>query len=347
MLGPLLVGAVLGASLLGLLLSFGIGGQRTAQVCQAPMRSTESSAALPEVGTIVATIARTADQDILGVHGGTLWLIGADSVVPVDPHGGADGLGAIGRRIAIPLPGAEPPFPDEPATSGWWLSERAPSSTIAFYPETGTFGPWIDVGLRPYRVAAGDDALYVTDFEGGRVAKFDLATRAVVAELELPGAAAVAIGPDGTVLVSSREGRLVWLDPESLDILGESRIGASVMHLVADGERMVVQRNAGGALTVIDPRSVGSGEEGVGATVTSLVLTPDSAWAAEYAPPSVISPPLLRLDRGTLEPVARTVPEPGTTGESLAVVDGDLWTTGTEVQNGLPALMRIDTDPCR
>lgn len=328
-------------TLIGMSLAWAIGGRPSITGCPVPQGGT-----LPPAVTTIAAIPRDADRDILGADGDTVWLIDTASVSPVDPHGGADGLGAIGEPIPIPLPGDPVALPDVPASSGWWLTERAPSSTIAFFPRSATFGPWIDVGMRPYRIAASDEALFVTDFEAGRVARIDLATRAVAAKRELRQAAGIAIAPDGNVIVASRDGRLLWLDPATLETLGESAVGRSVMHLVPDGDRMIIQRNAGGPSTWFDPLDIGAAEQGAGAAVTSLALAPDAAWAAQYAPPAIVSPPLLRLDRTTLRPVAVTEPEPGTFTESLAVADGDVWTVGSDPADGLPELYRLEPLPC-
>jgi hypothetical protein len=333
---------VLGALLATLLMVLTIGSRQPATSCAigSPIPSA-AIALLPEAGAYVSSIPRDAHQDILGVDGDTLWLVSPDSVARLDPDGGPDRQGAIGPAIAIP----DRPTGTAPRPGGWWIPSPRPNTLAQFLPDEGTFGAWIQIELVPYRIAAAADALYVTDYEAGRLARVDPATGATLVDLDFPQAAAVAVTDEGTVLASSRDGVLRWLDPVTLATLGESRIAGSVMSFVADGARLIVQRNSRGQLTTLDPLAVGSGEQGSGARATVLAFAAGAVWASEWAADSQPAP-LLRLDPVTLEPIARTLPPRQSAAESLAAAADQLWSAGLDGVSGAPVLYRIEPNPC-
>jgi hypothetical protein len=251
-------------------------------------------------------------------------------------------MGVVGDALPVPTRADEG---GALRPGGWWLSETVPGAVVQFDPVAGAFGLVIELPITPYRAAAGPTALYVTDYQGGRLVRVDLASRAITADVPLVQAAAVAVTADGLLLVSSRDGRLQWRDPVSLRILGESRIQGAVMSLVQDGQRMIIQRNSSGWLTFVDPLVVGAQEYGGGASVTALALTPDAAWAAEFAAESRPAP-LLRLDRDTLQPVARTMFAPGSATDGIVFADGAAWMDGSDPVSGQPSFFRIEPDPC-
>jgi hypothetical protein len=339
----LMAAAVLGALLATLLVLLTIGSRTPMTGC-APWSSSASPeipGGLPEAGRYVGTIPREPGQEILGVDGDQLWLASSDSVARLDTNGGPDGQGVVAPSISIPTQDTGIP----PSPGGWWIATPRPNSLVQFFPDTGTFGPRIHVDLVPYRVAADDDALFITDFEAGRLLKADPATGSTLVERELPQAAAIAISADGTVVVSSRDGELLWLDPDTLATLGDGRVAGAVMSFVPDGDRLIIQRNSRGQLTWFDPLEVGSEEHGRGARATALALGPGAIWASEWAQDSIPAP-LLRLDPTTLLPIARSRPPARSAAESLAVVGDQLWSGGVDGTSGAPVLYRIEPNPC-
>ena len=101
----------------------------------------------------------------------------------------------------------------------------------------------------------------MTDFDNGRVIRVDTTTEEVTATRDIDQAAGVAVLDDGSVLVASRPGSLLEVDPVTLETIDEVWIQGDVMSLIPDGDRVIITRNNADRLSTIDPSNLGYGRE--------------------------------------------------------------------------------------
>ena len=92
----------------------------------------------------------------------------------------------------------------------------------------------------------------MTDFENQRLVRVDTSAGKVTATRDLPDAAGVAVIDDGSVLVASRPGSLLEVDPLTLETLDEISIQGDVMTLIPDGGRVIITRNNADRLSTIN-----------------------------------------------------------------------------------------------
>ena len=129
---------------------------------------------------------------------------------------------------------------------------------------------------------------------------------------------------DGSVLVASRPGSLLEVDPVTLETLDEVSIQGDVMSLIPDGDRVIITRNNADRLSTIDPGNLAAGENLIDeARISSFTLTADDAWGIDWQTGDI-----LRLDRDALTIVER-MPALSEGQDGISVVAGDLWVGGT------------------
>ena len=207
---------------------------------------------------------------------------------------------------------------------GWWIGVGGTHELVRFDPATRTIVRRMQIGSEAYRIASDGPIVYVTDFANGRLSRVDTTTEEVTATRDLVDAAGVAVLDDGSVLVASRPGSLLEVDPVTLETLEEVDIQGDVMSLIPDGDRVIVTRNNADRLSTIDPADLAAGENLINeARISAFTLTDDDAWAIDWQTGDV-----LRLDRESLQIVDR-VPALSEGQDGISVVAGDIWVEGS------------------
>jgi glutamine cyclotransferase len=238
----------------------------------------------------------------------------------LDPNAGNGG--EIIERLDIGPQSKDLPIAQD--DEGWWIGVGGTHELVRFDPATRSIARRLQIGTEAYRIASDGPIVYVTDFGNGRLSRVDTTTEEVTATRDLADAAGVAVLPDGRVLVASRPGSLLEVDPDSLETIDEVAIQGDVMSLIPDGDRVIVTRNNADRLSTIDPANLAAGENLVDESrVSSFTLTDEDAWGIDWQ-----SGDVLRLDRDTLQIVDR-VPALSEGQDGISVVAGDIWVEGS------------------
>lgn len=206
---------------------------------------------------------------------------------------------------------------------GWWIGVGGTHELVRFDPTTRSIVRRLQIETEAYNVASDGPIVYVTDFDNERVIRVDTTTGEVTATRNFEQAAGVAVLDDGSVLVASRPGSLLEVDPVTLEILDEVGIQGDVMTLIPDGDRVIITRNNADRLSTIDPANLAAGEDLIETRISAFTLTADDAWGIDWQTSDI-----LRLDRETLEIVDR-MPALSEGQDGISVVAGDLWVEGT------------------
>jgi streptogramin lyase len=193
-----------------------------------------------------------------------------------------------------------------------------------------------------FGLAASRDAVWVTDFDGGTVSRFDPATNEGTDVAELSGnPAALAIFGDSVWVAQQRGGSVTRLEDPSGQLVAEVPVSDAgfVKGIAADAQGVWAGISARGLVVRVDP----STNEVVAAieTTTSpcggIALQPDAVWVSScfddhYA---------IHIDPRTNEVVAE-IDIRGHNGGAV-LVDGDPWfPVGNRLVRIDPATDRID-----
>ena len=238
----------------------------------------------------------------------------------LDP-GAGDG-GEIVERLDIGPQSKDLPIAQD--AEGWWIGVGGTQELIRFDPATRSIVRRLLIGTEAYRIASAGPIVYVTDFASGRVSRVDTSTEEVTTTRDLVDAAGVAVLDDGSVLVASRPGALLEVDPITLETIDEIDIQGDVMSLIPDGDRVIITRNNADRLSTIDPADLAAGENPINETrISAFTLTHDDAWGIDWQTGDV-----LRLDRESLLIVER-VPALSEGQDGISIVAGDIWVEGS------------------
>jgi glutamine cyclotransferase len=327
--GQRLVFAIL---VIGLLLALGVAallGSQPSRLSVVPPSPSALVTPAPATGPVLpAGWSHVADAPRIDFDGvgpeldGLLVLVNAriGDLGFLDPARGEGG--EIVERVDIgPQSRGLPTAMDD---EGWWIGVGGTHELVRFDPATRSIVRRLQIETEAYNLASNGPIVFVTDFENGRVIRVDTTTGEVTATRDLEQAAGVAVLDDGSVLVASRPGSLLEMDPVTLETLDEVSIQGDVMTLIADGDRVIVTRNNADRVSTIDPANLGAGEDLIDDTrISAFTLTADDAWGIDWQTSDI-----LRLDRDALTIVER-MPALSEGQDGISVVAGDLWVEGT------------------
>lgn len=317
---------------IGLLLALGVAallGSRPSRLSVVPPSPSALVTAAPASGPVFppgwSHVADAPRIDFDGVGpelDGLLVLVNAKigDLGFLDPSRGEGG--EIIERLDVGAQSLDLPIAQD--TEGWWIGVGGTHELIRFDPATRSIVTRMQIETEAYRLASDGPIVYVTDFANGRVIRVDTTTEEVTATRDIEQAAGVAVLDDGSVLVASRPGSLLEVDPVTLETLDEVSIQGDVMSLMPDADRVIVTRNNADRLSTIDPGSLAAGENLIDETrISSFTLTADDAWGIDWQTGDI-----LRLDREALTIVDR-MPALSEGQDGISVVAGDLWVGGT------------------
>jgi streptogramin lyase len=327
--------------LIALLLIGGVivAGARQARLSVAPPPSAApfvtsgpaTAALLPAGWSHVADVPRLDGDGVGPAVDGVLVLAnaGMGDLGFLDPTAG-DG-GQVVARLDV---GARSRgLPMAPDARGWWIGIGGEHELIRFDPATRSIVRRLPIEAEAYNVASAGPIVYVTDFERGRLVRVDTSTGIVTAARDLVQAAGIAVLPDGSVMVASRPGALLEVDPVTLATLDEAAVQGDLMNLIPDGGRLIITRNNADRLSTIDPDNLSAGEELTETRISAFTVTDTAAWGIDWQTGDI-----LRLDRGTLA-VTERVPALSAGQDGISVAAGDLWIEGMSV--GGPVIHRV------
>ena len=216
---------------------------------------------------------------------------------------------------------------------GWWIGVGGTHELVRFDPTTRSIVERLQIETEAYNLASDGPIVYVTDFDNGRLVRVDTSTGELTATRDLEQAAGVAVLDDGSVLVASRPGSLLVVDPVTLETLDEISIQGDVMTLIPDGDRLIITRNNADRLSTIRPANLAAGEVLIETRISAFTLATDDAWGIDWQTSDI-----LRLDRETLE-IADRMPALSEGQDGISVVAGDLWVEGTNDEG--PVVHRV------
>jgi streptogramin lyase len=248
----------------------------------------------------------------------------------LDPAAGEGG--EIVERLDVGPQSKDLPIVQD--ADGWWIGVGGTHELVRFDPATRSIVRRMQIETEAYRMAADGPIVFVTDFANGRLSRVDTETEEVTASRDLDQAAGVAVLDDGSVLVASRPGSLLEVDPITLETLDQVDIQGDVMSLIPDGDRVIITRNNADRLSTIDPADLAAGENLIDETrISAFTLADDAAWAIDWE-----SGDVLRLDRETLQIVER-VPALSEGQDGISVAAGDIWVEGSNADG--PVVHRL------
>ena len=238
----------------------------------------------------------------------------------IDPAGGEGG--EIVERLDIGPKSRGLPIAID--AEGWWIGVGGTHELIRFDPTTRSIARRLQIETEAYNVASDGPIVYVTDFDNGRVVRVDTTTEMVTATRDVEQAAGVAVLDNGSVLVATRPGSLLEVDPMTLETLEEISIQGDVTTIIPDADRVIITRNNADRLSTVDPANLAAGEDLIDETrISAFTLTEGDAWGIDWQTSDI-----LRLDRETLTIVER-MPALSEGQDGISVVAGDLWVEGT------------------
>lgn len=191
----------------------------------------------------------------------------------------------------------------------------------------------IDVGDRPFRLAATGDAVWATNSEATDVTRVDPATDAAVATVDVGGEPAGVGQTEGAVWVAVYDTDVVQrIDPATNQVTQTIAVGNGPRNVAATDAAIWVPNLNDNTVSRIDPATnlvainipVGAGPRGITATDTDV-------WVTNYEGGSVS-----RIDPSSNQVVA-TIDVGGTPG-GVVVSGGSVWVTESESD----VLIRID-----
>jgi streptogramin lyase len=286
---------------------------------------------LPAGWSHVADPPREDGDGVVVEFGGLLVIANAGhgEIAFLDPAAGDGGQIVARRTVGAPSRG----LPMARTGALWWIGVGGSFELVLFDPAGRSVVRRIPIGAEAYNLAAFGDVVYVSDFENGRLLRVDTSTDEVTASVPLVQAAGVAVLPDGSVLVASRPGSLLEVDPVTLETLEETTIQGDVMTLIPDGDRVIITRNNADRLSTIDPDNLAAGEDLPETRISAFTMTDEEAWGIDW-----MSGEVLRLNRDSLAVVER-VPPISDGQDGIALAAGDLWVEGTTADG--PVVHRI------
>ena len=253
---------------IGLLLALGVAallGSRPSRLSVVPPSPSALVTAAPASGPVLpAGWSHVADAPRIDFDGvgpeldGLLVLVNAKigDLGFLDPARGEGG--EIVERLDVGAQSRDLPIAED--AEGWWIGVGGTHELVRFDPATRSIVRRMQIETEAYRLASDGPIVYVTDFANGRVVRVDTTTEEVTATRDIEQAAGVAVLDDGSVLVASRPGSLLEVDPVTLETLDEVSIQGDVMSLIPDGDRVIITRNNADRLSTIDPGNLAVGE---------------------------------------------------------------------------------------
>ena len=276
---------------------------------------------LSVIDTAAATVVKT-------IRIGDTSVLQGRSCAPGTVHSAPDGSFSV-RRCDLP---SAVIF----AAGSVWVTKDDDSSLIELDPVTYAVKARIPLGIRPFLMASGGSAIWITDYEHRALTRVDIATRTVVATLQglEPGPSGVAAGPEGVWVANRNVNAATHVDPATNSVVAVLPVGGSPEEVplvggsplavaVADGSAWIKNEYAG-TVSRIDPATnrlivnipVGPKEGRDG--VDTLAVDGPYIWVTGMR--------IQRIDSRT-NTVDRTLSQDATT--IAAAGDGSLWITDT------------------
>jgi len=278
-----------------------------------PASPTPTESDVPSAGAVELRVAVPDGAHTGSADAGGVWL-GQEStgvVLKLDPESGAE-LG----RVEVNAPTREP-YDLWPVTDGTsvWVAGREDQALVRI--DAGSLevvDRW-PIDAVPYRIQPGDRAVWVSDFDEGRVLKVDPTDGQVLASAPVSRATGIALTTDA-VYVVGYGGSLVEIDPETAEIRENYVVAAKATDLVAIDGDLLIWGIDGRILERFDleTRRVAATTRGV----TAVAVLDNQPWA------TTSDGAVARLDPGTLAAVGAV--SLGDVGTDQLVASADrLW----------------------
>jgi YVTN family beta-propeller protein len=242
----------------------------------------------PEVpGSIGAGLATSATAlggattQYAASGGGSLWFPLEDlgGVARVDPA-----TGALTALVVTGDPGALEGTKSDPhgvaaGEAGIWVAQAAARSVGRIDPATNAIAETVTLRVIPYALALDGTTLWATSFEDDRVVRVDLASRAVVAAIDVNKPTGIAVGLGGVWVVRHRDDVLVRIDPATNAVVAEIGLGdhgpsavcgMCVENVVVSDGSVWTANNEGRSISRIDPATN---------AVTATIPVPLRPWS--------------------------------------------------------------------
>jgi YVTN family beta-propeller protein len=178
----------------------------------------------------------------------------------------------------------------------------------------------IPVGAAPSRVAAGADAVWVTNTASRTVSRLDPATHTVRQTIDVGnGPDAIAVGEGGVWVVNSLDGTVFWISPATNEVVKRITVGNGPNGICVGGGAVWVANGDDSTVIRIDPRD-GRPAKPIRLDVrpTGLACGGGAVWASSESAPTITEIGFARSR------VIGSIPVPGGTA-AIAYGSGRLW----------------------
>ncbi len=183
----------------------------------------------------------------------------------------------------------------------------------------------IPVGARPFRVAATDDAVWITDSDGASAERIDPATNQVVATVPLGGEPVGVAITDTAVWVAIYDTNVVLkIDPETNTVAQQIGVGQGPRNVAATTDDVWVANLNDNTVSRADPDTgLADITIPVDAGPRGIAVGDGAVWVTSYEAGMVD-----RIDPATNQVVDRI--DVGGTPAGVAVTDGAVWVGESE-----------------
>jgi YVTN family beta-propeller protein len=202
-------------------------------------------------------------------------------------------------------------------------------------PDSGNVVEQVMLDQQPAGVAAGAEAVWVTNTEAGTVSRLDPDNRQLRATIDVPGRPAGIVVAGGFAwVVQEDSGSVAQVSPDVDRVVNTVAVGNQPTGIAAGPSGVWVANSTDGTVTRIDPRTgTASKPVDVGAAPTGIAVTDDTVWVTNSAEGNVSA-----IDASTGTVRANHPVGHGPSG--IVAAAGALW-----VANNLDgSLARLDPD---
>jgi YVTN family beta-propeller protein len=295
-------------------------------------------AALPSLGTVVATVPIPGDPGPIAYGAGALWVDDSEGVTRIDPQ-----TNSVTARISYQSEGT---YELVATDDGVYVPDFGADTVTRIDPANNRVVATIKLaaGAAPVGIAATPGAVWVANHHGQSISRIDPSTDMVIATIPIGNLSAGA--PSGPSMLTVGAGSLwagypagnsvVRIDPQTDAVVATIPVGAEscVADLAADDAAVwATSAGCGDALTRIDPSTnlaTMPRPQPPATQITGTAIVGANLYLAIATP----SPSLLRIDQTTGKVTGRLAlpgfPTMAGNGATLVYAAGSLWIHGPD-----------------
>ena len=270
---------------------------------------------LPSAGRLEARISVDVNDVPAAFGHGFLWLTSAATgeLVRMDPANGS-----IASPVQVTEAGSAVPI--AVTDTSVWVADSRDGTLVELDPASLEERRRIPVTATVSAMAAEGSDLWLLDANAGQLGRIDTVVGRIVFTVPIDAPSALLVH-GGAIWVGDERGGLTRIVPVSGVAAGRVEVGVAAAKLVPDVDSIVIVGRASDPLVRVDIGSMQVAQRGIPAM--AVAAEGGRIWAV------LGSNHLVRLDAGTLQPVAASGLELDASG-TMAIGSSSLWITGVD-----------------